>query len=80
MYLFHVYQLIIFSQKLPVITFLLHGNSSGCGKRLIARRVAAANLSHLIDVDCYDLWSEVSGSSVAKIDAMFKKGTLLVFL
>lgn len=46
----------------------------GSGRKLLLTYLASIAYLNIIDVDCLELWSEVAGTSEAKIKAAFHRG------
>ncbi|KIH64274.1 hypothetical protein ANCDUO_05417 [Ancylostoma duodenale] len=55
------------------LVLLLFG-ASGSGKRLIATYLAMKTHRNLIEMSCFDLWSQVTAQSEAKLNTLFQKG------
>ncbi|EPB66000.1 hypothetical protein ANCCEY_14912 [Ancylostoma ceylanicum] len=56
------------------LVLLLFG-ASGSGKRLIATHLAMETHRNLIEMSCFDLWSQVTAQSEAKLNTLFQKAT-----
>ncbi len=61
------------------MAILLRG-AAGSGKKFLGRCLSRRSHMNFLLNDCYELWSEVPGSSEAKMRNLFKKGTVMQML
>ncbi|CAJ0590056.1 unnamed protein product [Cylicocyclus nassatus] len=54
------------------LVLLLFG-AAGSGKRLVATHLAIKTHRNLIEMSCYDIWSEVTSQSEEKLNKLFEK-------